>query len=35
MADIDILVQDEKFGLALRELGYEQKNPAISDNYDT
>ncbi len=34
MADIDILVQDEKFGLALRELGYEQKNPAISDKYD-
>lgn len=35
MADIDILVQDEKFGLALRKLGYEQKNPAICDNYDT
>lgn len=34
MADIDILVQDEKFGLALRELGYEQKNPAIRDKYD-
>jgi hypothetical protein len=35
MADIDILVNDEKFGLALRELGYVQKNPSICDNYDT
>lgn len=35
MADIDILVNDEKFGLALREMGYVQKNPSICDNYDT
>ncbi|HRH04754.1 MAG TPA: nucleotidyltransferase family protein [Burkholderiaceae bacterium] len=35
LADIDILVGDEKFGLALRELGYVQKNPSICDNYDT
>ncbi|HMS25925.1 MAG TPA: nucleotidyltransferase family protein [Burkholderiaceae bacterium] len=35
MADIDILVNDEQFGLALHDLGYVQKNPSLRDKCDT